>query len=114
MASRGACRPSRAAAPIADALVGAWPALSGRDVHRPDPVASRAARSRSSPPDDRAACSGEETLPEGPFGEVTGYYACEKRPASVMHVTAMHWRDDPDLLGSPRSNGTTERNRNDP
>jgi hypothetical protein len=40
-------------------------------------------------------------MPEGPFGEFTGYYACEKRPASVMHVTAMHWRDDPILLDSP-------------
>ncbi len=43
----------------------------------------------------------QETLPEGPFGEFTGYYAADKRPAPVMHVQAMHWRDDPILLGSP-------------
>ncbi len=43
----------------------------------------------------------EETLPEGPFGEFTGYYAAEKRPAPVMRVDAVHWRNDPILLGSP-------------
>jgi 4-hydroxy-3-polyprenylbenzoate decarboxylase len=43
----------------------------------------------------------EATLPEGPFGEFTGYYAAEKRPAPVMQVEAVHWRNDPILLGSP-------------
>jgi 4-hydroxy-3-polyprenylbenzoate decarboxylase len=43
----------------------------------------------------------EASLPEGPFGEFTGYYAAEKRPAPVMRVDAMHWRHDPVLLGSP-------------
>jgi 4-hydroxy-3-polyprenylbenzoate decarboxylase len=42
-----------------------------------------------------------DTLPEGPFGEFTGYYASEKRPAPVMKVEAVHWRDEPILLGSP-------------
>jgi len=42
-----------------------------------------------------------ETLPEGPFGEFTGYYAAEKRPCPVMEVTAIHHRHDPILLGSP-------------
>jgi 4-hydroxy-3-polyprenylbenzoate decarboxylase len=42
-----------------------------------------------------------ETLPEGPFGEFTGYYASDKRPAPVMKVEAVHWRNDPILLGSP-------------
>jgi len=41
------------------------------------------------------------TLPEGPFGEFTGYYASEARPAPVMDVRAIHHRDDPILLGSP-------------
>jgi 4-hydroxy-3-polyprenylbenzoate decarboxylase len=41
------------------------------------------------------------SLLEGPFGEFTGYYAAEKRPAPVMQVEAMHWRHDPILLGSP-------------
>ncbi len=43
----------------------------------------------------------ETTLPEGPFGEFTGYYAAEARPGPVMEVTAIHHRDDPILLGSP-------------
>jgi UbiD family decarboxylase len=43
----------------------------------------------------------QETLPEGPFGEFTGYYAAEKRPCPVMEVTAVHHRNDPILLGSP-------------
>ena len=42
-----------------------------------------------------------ETLPEGPFGEFTGYYAADKRPCPVMAVTAIHHRNDPILLGSP-------------
>jgi UbiD family decarboxylase len=41
------------------------------------------------------------TLPEGPFGEFTGYYAAEARPCPVMQVNAIHHRDAPILLGSP-------------
>jgi 4-hydroxy-3-polyprenylbenzoate decarboxylase len=41
------------------------------------------------------------TLPEGPFGEFTGYYAADKRPCPVMVVNAIHHRNDPILLGSP-------------
>ena len=41
------------------------------------------------------------TLLEGPFGEFTGYYAAERRPCPVMVVKAVHYRDDPILLGSP-------------
>jgi 4-hydroxy-3-polyprenylbenzoate decarboxylase len=40
-------------------------------------------------------------LPEGPFGEFTGYYASEARPCPVMQVNAIHHRDDPIVLGSP-------------
>jgi UbiD family decarboxylase len=43
----------------------------------------------------------EVMLPEGPFGEFTGYYASAKRPCPVMEVTAIHHRNDPILLGSP-------------
>jgi 4-hydroxy-3-polyprenylbenzoate decarboxylase len=42
-----------------------------------------------------------EALPEGPFGEFTGYYASEERPAPVMQVTVTYHRDNPILLGSP-------------
>ena len=41
------------------------------------------------------------TLPEGPFGEFTGYYAADARPCPVMAVKAIHHRDNPILLGSP-------------
>ncbi len=43
----------------------------------------------------------DTSLPEGPFGEFTGYYAAEARPGPVMEVTAIHHRSDPILLGSP-------------
>jgi len=43
----------------------------------------------------------EVTLPEGPFGEFTGYYAADARPCPVMQVNAVHHRDAPILLGSP-------------
>jgi 4-hydroxy-3-polyprenylbenzoate decarboxylase len=43
----------------------------------------------------------EATLPEGPFGEFTGYYAADAQPCPVMQVNAVHHRDDPILLGSP-------------
>src|SRR5690606_31116876 len=43
----------------------------------------------------------QETLPEGPFGEFTGYYAADARPCPVMRVDAIHHRNDPLLLGSP-------------
>src|SRR5262249_24687919 len=60
----------------------------GRSCRSPRPVGPRLAIT-------------EPSLPEGPFGEFTGYYAAEKRPAPVMQVEAMHWRHDPILLGSP-------------
>ena len=42
-----------------------------------------------------------DTLPEGPFGEFTGYYATDTRPCPVMEVAAIHHRNEPILLGSP-------------
>jgi 4-hydroxy-3-polyprenylbenzoate decarboxylase len=44
----------------------------------------------------------EVTVPEGPFGEFTGYYASEARPCAVMEVTALHHRTDPILPGRRR------------
>ena len=43
----------------------------------------------------------EVSLPEGPFGEFTGYYAADRRPGPVMDVQAVHHRTDPILFGSP-------------
>jgi UbiD family decarboxylase len=43
----------------------------------------------------------EASLPEGPFGEFTGYFANDTRPCPVMEIAAIHYRNDPILLGSP-------------
>ncbi|HKZ50543.1 MAG TPA: UbiD family decarboxylase, partial [Dehalococcoidia bacterium] len=43
----------------------------------------------------------EERLPEGPFGEFTGYYAGGIRPQPVVKVEAIYYRHDPIILGSP-------------
>jgi UbiD family decarboxylase len=43
----------------------------------------------------------EMTLPEGPFGEFTGYYAADTRPGAVMRVDAIYHRTNPILFGSP-------------
>ena len=45
--------------------------------------------------------SSQEMLPEGPFGEFTGYYAADQRPCPVMEVKAIHFRNDAILFGSP-------------
>lgn len=42
-----------------------------------------------------------ESIPEGPFGEFTGYYASDTKPAPVMVVDATYHRNDPILFGSP-------------
>src|SRR5262249_25142989 len=52
-------------------------------------------------PEGRLLPPSQETLPEGPFGEFTGYYGSAKRPCPVMEVAAIHHRNDPILLGSP-------------
>lgn len=38
---------------------------------------------------------------EGPFGEWTGYYAHERRPETVIEVTAIYHRNDPIIFGAP-------------
>lgn len=38
---------------------------------------------------------------EGPFGEWTGYYASDSRPEPVVDIHAIHYRNDPIILGSP-------------
>ncbi len=40
-------------------------------------------------------------LPEGPFGEWTGYYASAQREEPVVKVEALYHRNQPILLGSP-------------
>ncbi len=43
----------------------------------------------------------ERLLPEGPFGEFTGYYGHGRRPETVIEVSALYHRDDPIIFGSP-------------
>ena len=43
----------------------------------------------------------DERLPEGPFGEWTGYYASGVRDEPVFRVKALYHRNDPIVLGSP-------------
>ena len=43
----------------------------------------------------------EERLPEGPFGEFTGYYAGGVRPQPVVRVEAVYYRNNPIILGVP-------------
>ncbi len=42
-----------------------------------------------------------ETKPEGPFGEWTGYYSSKTYDEPVMKVEAIYHRNDPILLGCP-------------
>ncbi len=43
----------------------------------------------------------ERSLPEGPFGEWTGYYSGSPRPVPNMEIERVYFRDDPILLGTP-------------
>jgi 4-hydroxy-3-polyprenylbenzoate decarboxylase len=40
-------------------------------------------------------------LPEGPYGEWTGYYSGSEVPIPEVEVARLYFRDDPILLGSP-------------
>ena len=40
-------------------------------------------------------------LPEGPFGEWTGYYSGSLRPVPTLDVARVYFRDHPVLLGAP-------------
>ncbi len=45
-------------------------------------------------------CPPEQSLPEGPFGEYTGYYG-RQGPAPIIKVERIYHRKDPIILGSP-------------
>jgi len=46
--------------------------------------------------------SPQDTLvPEGPFGEWTGYYAHGRRPETIIEVKAIYHRNDPIIFGAP-------------
>jgi UbiD family decarboxylase len=43
----------------------------------------------------------DNTRPEGPFGEWTGYYSGSKEPVLTIDVERVYYRDNPILLGAP-------------
>ncbi|MFC1902746.1 UbiD family decarboxylase [Chloroflexota bacterium] len=47
-----------------------------------------------------------EVIPEGPYGEWTGYYAGGKRDEPFVKVSTLYHRNEPILLGEPNSKGT--------
>ncbi|MFC1938395.1 UbiD family decarboxylase domain-containing protein, partial [Chloroflexota bacterium] len=47
----------------------------------------------------------EETMPEGPYGEWTGYYAAGASGQPFIRVSALYYRNDPILVGEPNSKG---------
>ncbi|MDP2719464.1 MAG: UbiD family decarboxylase, partial [Dehalococcoidia bacterium] len=46
-------------------------------------------------------CPPDKTMPEGPFGEWTGYYASGETPTHILEVQRVYYRNDPILMGSP-------------
>jgi UbiD family decarboxylase len=55
--------------------------------------------------------SAEEMLPEGPFGEWTGYYASGERDEPVLTVEAVYHRNAPVILGCPPGRPPDELSR---
>jgi 4-hydroxy-3-polyprenylbenzoate decarboxylase len=43
----------------------------------------------------------DRVLPEGPFGEWTGYYSGSLRPLPAMEIERLYFRNDPIILGAP-------------
>jgi len=69
------------------------------------------------PANSEIAIEGEflphETVPEGPFGEWTGYYASPSRAEPILKVKTLYFRNGPIILGSPPSkpNSSNIQNR---
>jgi 4-hydroxy-3-polyprenylbenzoate decarboxylase len=55
--------------------------------------------------------SDQNRLPEGPFGEWTGYYGSDTRPEPVLQVERVYYRNEPILLGSPPNKPPDEQAR---
>lgn len=48
-------------------------------------------------------CPPDTFMPEGPFGEYTGYYASGERPNPIIEVERIYYRNNPVLNGAPPS-----------
>ena len=53
----------------------------------------------------------DDMLPEGPFGEWTGYYASGERVEPVLNVEAVYYRNNPIIHGSPPGRPPDELSR---
>ena len=69
--------------------------VKGRVTGLPIPATAEIALEGFIPPPE------ERMLPEGPFGEWTGYYGHVRRPETVIEVAAVYHRNDPIIFGSP-------------
>lgn len=69
------------------------PCVAARDTGLPLPAESELAFEGWLYPDSR--------LPEGPFGEWTGYYSGGSAPILAVEITKFYHRDDPINLGAP-------------
>ena len=63
--------------------------VDGQYTGLPIPADSEIVLEGEMPPPD------VDSRPEGPFGEWTGYYASGTRPAPVVHVKRVYYRDEP-------------------
>ncbi|HTI88027.1 MAG TPA: UbiD family decarboxylase [Alphaproteobacteria bacterium] len=52
-----------------------------------------------------------KTMPEGPFGEWTGYYGSSQRDEPVLDIKAIYHRNDPIILGCPPQKPPEEQAR---
>ncbi|MBV9329664.1 MAG: UbiD family decarboxylase [Chloroflexi bacterium] len=72
---------------------------------RPVPVVNAPITGLPVPASAEIVLEGEVTqgdlLPEGPFGETTGYYASGTRPEPVIRIKAVYHRSDPILASAP-------------
>lgn len=46
-------------------------------------------------------CPPNQTRPEGPFGEYTGYYASKRKETPFVKVERIYYRNNPIMLGAP-------------
>lgn len=69
------------------------PVLTGVHTGLPIPAGSEIAIEGWLRPDN--------TRDEGPFGEWTGYYSGDRRPALALDIVRLYHRDDPIQLGAP-------------
>jgi len=80
-------------------------AYAGGIIGRPQDIVEGPLTGLPIPADSEIAIEGEvapnDFMPEGPFGEWTGYYASNQPAVPVIRVKAVYHRNDPILCGFP-------------